>query len=365
MKKLALVLCVIFIPGISYSIDTTSSPLINSVGGTFNHGNYVTISGSGFGTKSPAKPVIWAPFEGGSAEADTSLSSGTLTTKYQIDTSNQYNSRSKYNVSNIAKTDGVKTAADLRTYINSGKFFAFARRKFPAKLFENVSNFKTFWAWPNLPGCTGNSKPMVNTIFDYMNSKMNVTYQGGAGAPGGGQILPIGPVIDDGSWVTWEIQEKKGTVDNYDGNLKWWENAKLKVNSNVLNVTSTYPTDTYCAILFQDFWTETVSGKSYLNNVKDYLDDVYMDSTWARVMIGNASTFEACTKREPLIPTAWSTTAITAYFNQGSFPNGSKVYLFVVDSNGKVSPGKAITIGGTAVEEKSGAPNPPNSLIIH
>jgi hypothetical protein len=269
----------------------------------------------------------------------------------------------------MAKTNGEKTAADLRTYINSGRFFAFAWRKFPATLFENVSNFKTFWAWPNLPGCTGNSAPMTNMIFDYMNSKMNVTYQGGSGAPGGGQILPVGQVIDSGSWVTWEIQEKKGTVDKYDGSLKWWENSKLKVSSSPMNVTSKYPTDTYCAILFQDFWTETVAGKSYLNNAKDYIDDVYMDDTWARVMIGNAPTFDSCTHREPLIPTAWSNTSITVYFNQGSFPNGSKVYLFVIDSNGNASPGKEIAIGGTASAGDAPIPttypNPPSKLIIN
>jgi len=371
MKKLALILilCIFLYPNISYSIETTPSPLVNSVSGTFNHGNYITITGGGFGTKSHANPVVWAPFEEGKAAADSNLSSGTLITNYRVDATSQYNGRSKYNVSNVAKTDGVKTAADLRTQINSNKFFVFARRKFPANLFQNVSNFKTFWAWPNLLGCTNNSKPYANMIFDYMNGKMNVTYQGGAGAPGGGQILPVGPVIDSGEWVTWEIQEKKGTVDNYDGSLKWWENSILKVSSTPKNVTTNYPTDTYCTILFQDFWTETVAGKSYLNNAKDYLDDVYMDDTWSRVMIGNASTFNACTHREPLIPTEWSNTSITAYFNQGSFPNGSKVYLFVVDSNGNASPGKEIAIGGTAsagdAPKPTVNPNPPVNLNIN
>jgi len=81
-----------------------------------------------------------------------------------------------------------------------------------------------------------------------------------------------------------------------------------------------------------------------------YFDDVYMDITWSRVMLGNASTFNACTHREPLIPTAWSTSSITAYFNQGSFSNGQNVYVFVVDSTGAASPGKLITISGTYVD---------------
>jgi hypothetical protein len=354
MKRLFLVISIFLFPSISYS-----SPLVNSVSGTFNHGNYITITGSGFGSKSPAKPKVWAPFEEGMATADPNLSSGTLSTKYKVDATSQYNSRSKYNVSNIAKTNGVKTAADLRTYISSSEFFVFARRKFPATLFQNVSNFKMFWAWPELEGCTGNSQPYINMVFDYMNGRMNYSYQFGSGVTTDGVQPP-----DNGSWVTWEIQEKKGTVNNYDGNLKWWENGILKTNKNVLNVSSTYPANTYCAILFQDFWTETVAGKGYLDNAKDYIDDVYMDDTWARVMIGNASTFNASTHREPLIPTAWSASSITAYFNQGSFPNGSKVFVFVIDSNGNASPGKEITIGGTASGGDSSNPNPPENLNI-
>lgn len=370
MKKLALILCVLLLPNISYSVVITPSPLVNTVNGTFNHGNYITISGSGFGSKSPAKPLVWAPFEGGTTAADSNLSATTLDSNtYQLDTTNQPHSRSTYSVSNMAKTNEVKTAKFVSVNTNTGQFFVFARRKFPATIWANTSNFKTFWGYPAVLGCANNPKPLVNMVVDRL-SWFAVSYQGGAHTTGGGQVGPISGYYppDDGSWTTWEMQEKKGTIDTYDGSFKFWINGQRIANWTPKNVTTTYPTDTYCTLVLGDFWTDSVPGKGYLNNVKDFLDDVYMDKTWARAMIGNASTFDACTHREPLIPTAWSGTSITAYFNQGSFPNGSKVYLFVIDSNGNASRGKEIIIGGTAsLEDKpnlTDIPNPPLNLHI-
>ncbi|MDP2896296.1 MAG: Ig-like domain-containing protein [bacterium] len=67
------------------------------------------------------------------------------------------------------------------------------------------------------------------------------------------------------------------------------------------------------------------------------LDDVYLDTTQARVEIGDKSTWEQCTHREIQIPTAWSDTSITVTANQGSFENGKTAYLYVIDANGNVN----------------------------
>jgi len=68
-------------------------------------------------------------------------------------------------------------------------------------------------------------------------------------------------------------------------------------------------------------------------------DDLFADNTQARVEIGNASTWAGCTQREIQIPTAWSNSAITIRANQGAFNSFSGKYLYVVDSNGNISAG--------------------------
>jgi hypothetical protein len=78
-----------------------------------------------------------------------------------------------------------------------------------------------------------------------------------------------------------------------------------------------------------------------------YVDDLYIDTTWARVEIGNASTYAASTEREIQIPSAWSDAALALTANLGQFANGP-AYLYVFDSTGAVNAaGYPVTIGGT------------------
>ncbi len=86
-------------------------------------------------------------------------------------------------------------------------------------------------------------------------------------------------------------------------------------------------------------------------------DDIFMNNTQARVEIGNASTWAACTMREIQIPTSWSASSIAVTVNQGSFASDATAYLYVVDSTGAVnSSGYEITFGEEEDEEDTTAP---------
>jgi hypothetical protein len=67
------------------------------------------------------------------------------------------------------------------------------------------------------------------------------------------------------------------------------------------------------------------------------MDDIYVQDTRARVEIGNASTWSACTQREIQKPTSWSNGTISFTLNQGTFRSGQQVYLYVVDASGQVN----------------------------
>ena len=73
-----------------------------------------------------------------------------------------------------------------------------------------------------------------------------------------------------------------------------------------------------------------------------YWDDVYVDNSWARVEVGDSSTYANCTHREMQIPSSWSNSSVTVTVNQGSLSSLSGKYLFVVDENGDVSSGYAL-----------------------
>jgi gamma-glutamyltranspeptidase len=97
-------------------------------------------------------------------------------------------------------------------------------------------------------------------------------------------------------------------------------------------------------------------------NLDVYTDDTYIDTTRARVEIGNAPTWAQSNVREIQIPSAWSNSSITITINQGAFSNGDTVYLYVVDSNGNVnSNGYPVTIGGIS---STNPPSPPTGLYV-
>lgn len=94
-----------------------------------------------------------------------------------------------------------------------------------------------------------------------------------------------------------------------------------------------------------------------------YIDDVYIDNTLARVEIGNASAWSACTERVIQIPTSWNSNgqSITATLNQGAFPDGD-AYLYIVNADGEVNEnGWLINLGGSS---DITAPNAPSGLSV-
>ena len=61
-----------------------------------------------------------------------------------------------------------------------------------------------------------------------------------------------------------------------------------------------------------------------------YFDDIYIDTSLARVVLADKPALSEATIIENQIPTAWSDGSITATVNLGKFTQGQTAYLFVV-----------------------------------
>ena len=97
-------------------------------------------------------------------------------------------------------------------------------------------------------------------------------------------------------------------------------------------------------------------GSDYQDtNVDTYMDDVYVDSTFARVEACSGATWASRGHCEMQPASAWTDGtpgSISVTFNQGSFSASDTVYLYVVDSTNDPSPAStALTVG-------SGSTNP-------
>jgi hypothetical protein len=112
-------------------------------------------------------------------------------------------------------------------------------------------------------------------------------------------------------------------------------------------------------------WPEIYIGNyirtgDWSGEINTYWDSLYVDSSWARVEIGNNPVYANCTQREIQVPTSWSGSSLQVRLNRGSFPSLSGLYLFVVDANGNASAGYPLSGSGGS----STAPSAPTNLRI-
>jgi hypothetical protein len=145
--------------------------------------------------------------------------------------------------------------------------------------------------------------------------------------------------LSDGNWHCLQFEFVDSSAPRVaDASFKFWHNGVLVHDrANFVADTEGLLKRPY-HIGFYNAW-ELGSGETSRAPNDFYMDDVYSAPTLARVEIGNASTYDACTHREIQIPTTWSDSAITVSVNQGSFNAGDNVYLFVTNSEGEHSVG--------------------------
>jgi hypothetical protein len=155
-------------------------------------------------------------------------------------------------------------------------------------------------------------------------------------------------------WITQELIYKTSGIDTADGVWKYYRwctgNSdctqsgartgggvpwKVVDRSNVINRTATYPVKYNQFLIQDDISNETVVR----DNRWVYYNSVYIDTTWARVVIADAPTLAASTRREMQIPQAWSDRSISVVLNRGAFSSLSDagLYLYVFDASGNVN----------------------------
>jgi hypothetical protein len=356
-----------------------AAPVITSVSGSVTQGGTLTISGSGFGTKSPAQPYLWAPMNG-----DLNPSSLGVMKSWASITSLNYQAGCgpAANTGCAAGTpsDGVTTnrwaaAVYSPSHFGSGndwnsygqKSYVYRKSKRTFAYSNNGStNVKTFRVWgtsataflayPDFYWSVYNGRIGIegipqNSTNDYTMSSTTVS-------------TAMGPV---NKWYSEEYALSSNTsatssdgdfrVDiNGGADLVSFPNNQWERNSITLKTASGYQGDGTMKVLYPVHmliesggnWIPAPSGSQY------FTADVYADTTWARVMVGNSPTFNQTTDREIQVPVQWSSGSIQVNVNVNAFPTGQQMYLFVVDSNGNASPGFPIKAGTST----SGTPTP-------
>ena len=125
--------------------------------------------------------------------------------------------------------------------------------------------------------------------------------------------------IPDDTWVHMEVEMDAGTMSG-SGYINGTKIADFTIQGDNTNLAAKSPT---VALL-------GFEGKQRFNGA--YGADIYMDSAFNRVVLGDAATYASCTATELQNLTAWSSTSISAAIYKGALTG--QMYLYVIGANG-------------------------------
>lgn len=329
---------------IAFSImELGAEPAITSVDGRVENRQTVQVRGSGFGSKVPAAPILWADFEGGNVNpSSTGQRSAWNSVDNLVVTTENQAPGSLFNVVGTWDSAAGKRSFSFQVDKSAAQgnwttIYHYMKRFYN---FDTTGNQK-FWRL----GSNSSSNNFVTAWHGATGVCLNEGESNVSGVIGGFQ----GTAPAKNQWHTEEFiwQHSGGTGLNIDGSpgsggTGIWEYIRNGVrNQHRQNVNNG-------ANNLNNLITNNFTDSNHLaaDGSKVYMDDIYIDDTLARVIIGNAATLTGSTQREIQIPSGWSGSTVDVTIHQGSFMEGDRVFLFVVDSGGRVSRGFPLVMGG-------------------
>ena len=310
---------------------------INSVSGSLAQDGSAVITGSDFGVKAVAAPMFYDDFEEG-VDGDDVLDHTTKgwTTHINPGGMNTITYTSDYvraNSTLCAKCNMIQPSS------SNG-----AQLQMPAQPDTLDKVFLAFWCrveWGTPPTVQHQLK-----LWRIMDSETDAwgyriikdqlwTFTGGSKTAYYGVNVPTVQASiyhthqTEAAWYRVEFQAEQSGPNEYNGSVEIWHSVPSGPMDKVADLSNYRTTEDAMR------WRMVSFGEGFTSGIAEgatHWDQIYLDNSWARVVIGNASTYDACTIREHFVPTAWSDTSITATVKCGGL--SGTVYLYVVDADG-------------------------------
>jgi hypothetical protein len=360
-----------------------AQPIINNVSGVLTHKGIIILTGEQFGSKIPAAPLIWDDCEGLTVNNDAAVTAVWDEAHPQLSGAAYEEARTRYRTIPYRSTPAPHTHS--KTYLSGGhhQYADNDPAYIPNTSYRDVlvtvdsgtADKDTWFAtwyyrldpdWESPCNSYTNHKTSVVNGGDTAWSKPfaydsywgvtdapcttdnNSIVQIGHGASGG--VIPAysNAPASDNPRLNWVRYERKQYSHPTNGYRNTYVNNKLAgyYTSGSFNQgnTRSFTIGGYYRFASDISNTSTYRGCA---DCYRYFDDMYVDTTFSRVMLGDNATYADCTIIEPQIPSAWADTSITCSVNIGKFPDNAAVYLFVFDETNNKNPVgyKLITVG--------------------
>ncbi len=326
-----------------------AAPSVHDVTGTLSNGHSLTVTGTDFGTKEPAAPILWETFDDG-AQGE------------RLSTDSDWPS---YN----GPTGGT-TYSDVSPHSGGLCVYNYVEEGDPNDQEFGTNNFH----FPET------DEAYYSYVYRHDGTDVGPAVQKNGRINGTGNLYNgPGVVALSDSYVYYHPgdaavypSDDNGTGRYFDDNLlgssDWTRHqiyGRLSQPSGSANglilVSVGSHQKTFANIVTrvtgESFQYSSVILGTMFANINDvpgarhdmYVDDVYIDHTRARVELCTGSSWETRGVCNPQPPTSWLGNVIEAAVNTGQWAGGLTVYAYVVDSDGAAnSTGHEVVLGESA-----------------
>ncbi|MEE8056778.1 MAG: hypothetical protein V3T17_02920 [Pseudomonadales bacterium] len=330
-----------------------SAPAINQATGGWSHDGTITISGTGFGTKPSATPVLWDTVD--NATSYSSLVDGDA---IPIGGSNPW--KSIY--ANSSGRDDVKyeTSSTEQCGVSAAMYKATSKK---TAYLDGLSWTKTdsvyvSWWWKQ---DTDTSAGDHSSKWIRVSDNSDETGKTFSWTQHQSIIYTTTSGYCANQWRGWS-----GNPGKWNFMEVWFDNAaqRYSIRINGVALYNNISWSPCSSLQMNELWKLGFDGGG--NNppaITWWMDDIYVDSSFARVMLGNASSYSSSTQFEMQSLVSWSSSSIDITVNQGGFNSGATSYLYVIDSQEVVNQtGYPVVISSTV--SQASPPNPPANLTV-
>lgn len=369
MKRGCVMLLMVLFTAFFGAFAVSAAPRLDNAPATFSHGQTVNISGADFGAKVPAAPLLWDTFENGTNGAAILESNAVIGDwDYGAGYDNVYYTNAMHYGSSGTMAARNQFApwgiagGDNSSLSKNGTFpviYMDYKRFYPASNGYS-SNHKQYRMY--------GANDTIQVFVAHACEEWGVAEMSGVDQDDGGTYTGTEWDVKIPVMNVWEhyqlIFRESSTPTSKDGVIRMFvdgeESGFNRTNMNTRNSASEH----FDQIRIGHYLDANPRPGDNLfcdasNSAVIYHDNVYIDTTWARVELGNAATYAASTHREIQIPTTWANdgTSITINVNTGTFAVGQTAYLYVFNAAGEVNnAGRPVVIGSGASVAPPAAP---------
>ncbi len=305
---------------------------IDGVTGVVSSGQSVTVTGTGFGVKSPAAPILWETFDDGVNDAPLSTDSDWPTyagngARYS-DVSPHSGGLCVYNwVSNAAPSGNGFATNNFHFPESDEIYYSYLYRHEGTSVGPAVQKSGRINTTGNL--YSGPGVVALSDSYVYYTPGDSAVYP--ADDDGTGRYFSSS-ILGSDTWTRHQLFGRLSTPAGQANGLilvsvgdeeKTFADIVTREAGNSFQFESVI-----LGLMFANI--NTVPGAWH----DMYLDDVYIDNTRARVELCTGMTWELRGECQPQPATSWDEVSITITINGGQWASGQTVFVYVLDADG-------------------------------